>query len=81
MMFGQTMKAGIFALGDLTDSYFEKHLHLKGREAVSLLDSWIPLEEGSSRHSPTHPLNGNHLTVGCNECRVRVLLHESGFNA
>lgn len=48
-------------------THFKEHLHLQGGEAVAFLDSWIPLEERSSRHSPTYPLNGNHLTVGCDE--------------
>lgn len=62
-------------------TYFKEHLHLGGGEAVAFFHSWIPLEERSSSHSPTNPLNGNHLTMGCDERRVRVLLHKGRLNA
>lgn len=62
-------------------SHLEEHLHLEGCETVAFLDSWIPLEEGSSGDSPTDPLDGNHLTLGGDERRVRVLLHKGGSDA
>lgn len=65
----------------MVHSHFKEHLHLEGCETVAFLDSWIALEERSSGDSPTDPLNGNHLTLGGDERRVRVLLHEGSFDA
>lgn len=65
----------------VVDSHFKEHLHLEGCEAVAFLDSWVPLEERSSGDPPTDPLNWNHLTLGCDERRVRVLLHKGSFDA
>ena len=47
---------------------FKEHLHLHRGEAVALFDTWIPLEEGSSCHCVTHPLNMKHLMLEHNVC-------------
>lgn len=57
-------------LEKVAHSHFKEHLHLEGRETVAFLDSWIPLEEGSSGNPPTDPLNRNHVTLGGDERRV-----------
>lgn len=65
----------------MAQSHFKEHLHLEGCETVAFLDSRVPLEERSSGDPPTDPLNRNHLTLGGDERRVRVLLHKGSFDA
>lgn len=64
----------------VAQSHFKEHLHLEGCETVAFLDSRIALEKRSSSDPPTDPLNRNHLTLGGDEGRVRVLLHKGSFN-
>lgn len=47
--------------------HLEEHLQFQRGEPVALLDPWVPLQEGSSSHPLTDPLDGDHLTVGRHE--------------
>lgn len=62
-------------------THFEEHLHLQRCEAVALLHTWVPLQERAGCHPSAHPLDGNHLAMGRDERRVRVLLHEGRLDA
>lgn len=68
-------------VGEGAHPHFKEHLHLERGEAVAFLDSWIPLEERSSGDPPTDPLDRDHVTLGSDEGRVRVLLHKGRFDA
>lgn len=61
-------------------AHLEEHLHLQWAEAVPLFDSWVSLQKRPSGHPATHPLNGNHLTVGSDERGLRMLLHKGRLN-
>lgn len=65
----------------MAHSHFKERLHLEWCETVAFLDSRVPLEERSRGDPPADPLNRNHLTLGSDERRVRVLLHKGSFDA
>ena len=65
-----------FSSENIQYAYFEEHLQLQWREAISFLDTRISLEKGPGGHPSTDPLDGDHLTVDRDERCVRVLLHK-----